>query len=289
MPLPPWTVELIRRGITDAARKASDPETLEKLKTQATEILQDLPETAARSIDAVMRRAEAGKESVVRWSQKQTALAVPMVNASGTLMHSQGTGVPIADIAMQSGFALMRGDCLAGDGTGERLQQKLDRCFANSGDVSALVASSFPAAMTAFSQLVDERPLVIHRNHAVRLPCGTPLPDAFGTLLPVIQEVGSVGDVNISDYDSLDSFCTIMADVGDKPLSLPDFGDRDAMKAVVLPVGTVAALADESIPSAEATLAGGADFVLLPGDGICGGPPCGIIIGPKASLDVIAK
>ena len=47
----------------EVARKASDPETLEKLKAQATEILQDLPETAARGINAVMRSAEAGKRT----------------------------------------------------------------------------------------------------------------------------------------------------------------------------------------------------------------------------------
>ena len=67
MALPPWTIELLRRGLSDVARRASEPETLEKLKTQATEILQDLPQTAARGIDAVMRSAEAGKKTVQRW------------------------------------------------------------------------------------------------------------------------------------------------------------------------------------------------------------------------------
>ncbi len=42
MALPPWTVELIRRGLTDVARKAGDGETLEKIKSQATEMLSDL-------------------------------------------------------------------------------------------------------------------------------------------------------------------------------------------------------------------------------------------------------
>ena len=54
MALPPWTVELLRRGITDVARKASEPQTLAKIKSQATEILQELPESAARGIDAMM-------------------------------------------------------------------------------------------------------------------------------------------------------------------------------------------------------------------------------------------
>ena len=63
MALPPWTIELLRRGINDVARKASEPETIEKIKKQATEILNDLPQTAAKSIDAMMRTAEAEENS----------------------------------------------------------------------------------------------------------------------------------------------------------------------------------------------------------------------------------
>ena len=80
MALPPWTIEVLRRGLTDVARKASEPQTLEKIRSQATEMLQELPQTAARGIDAVLRTAEAGKRSVEQWSRKHTALAIPMLN-----------------------------------------------------------------------------------------------------------------------------------------------------------------------------------------------------------------
>ncbi len=289
MPLPPWTVELIRRGISDVARKASEPETLEKLKTQATEILQDLPETAARGLDAVMRKAEAGKESVQRWTRKQTAIAIPMVNASGVLMHADGIGVPVAQSTIDAGYELLRGDCVRDSGQESKLKRKLSSLLSGQGDYVVAVASSFPAALTAFSQLVQERPLVIHRSHAVRLPGGLPLPDAFGTLLPVIQEVGSIGDVAASDYDSFDKFCDIVADVGTSEVTLLDFGDRDAVQAVVLPVATLATMQDYEIPSAESYLAKGADFVVMPGNGVCGGPDCGLLIGRRAAIETITS
>jgi L-seryl-tRNA(Ser) seleniumtransferase len=289
MPLPPWTVELIRRGISDVARKASEPETLEKLKTQATEILQDLPETAARGLDAVMRKAEAGKESVQRWTRKQTAIAIPMVNASGVLMHADGTGVPLAQSAIDAGYELLRGDCVCDSGHESKLARKLASLLPGQDDYVVAVASSFPAALTAFSQLVQERPLVIHRSHAVRLPGGLPLPDAFGTLLPVIQEVGSIGDVVASDYDGFEKFCDIVADVGTSDLTLLDFGDRDAVQAVVLPVATLATSEGQDFPSAEAYLAKGADFVVMPGSGVCGGPDCGLLIGRRAAIETITS
>ena len=110
MALPPWTIELLRRGINDVARKASEPETIEKIKKQATEILNDLPQTAAKSIDAMMRTAEAGKKTVERWSRKHTTLSVPLLNGSGVLMNENGSGVPLTPEISEAGYELMLGD-----------------------------------------------------------------------------------------------------------------------------------------------------------------------------------
>ncbi len=284
MAIPPWTIELLRRGLSDVARKASEPKTLEKIKTQATEILHDLPETAARGIDAVMRQAEAGKKSVQRWSRKHTALAIPVLNASGVLMIDEGTGVPLAEQALEVGRELMVGDTVRGPAMEERLSKRLQRLLPVGGDYAIAITSSFPSALTALSLLVQQRQLVVHRSHAVRLPDGLPLPDAFGMLVPVIQEVGSVGGIKASDFDGLESFCVIMADGGERDVELLDFAGRDAMQAVVLPVATLAASSHEQIPSAEALLTAGADFVIMPGDGVCGGPACGILIGRAAEI-----
>ena len=289
MAIPPWTIELLRRGLSDVARKASEPETLEKIKTQATEILHDLPETAARGIDAVMRGAEAGKKSVQRWSRKHTALAIPVLNASGVLMNDEGSGVPLSEQAIEVGRELMVGDTIRGPAMEERLSKRLQRLLPVDDDYAIAITSSFPSALTAFSLLVQQRQLVVHRSHAVRLPGGLPLPDAFGMLVPVIQEVGSVGGVSVSDFDALEKFCLIMADGGECEVELLDFAGRDAMQAVVLPVATVAASPHDRIPSAEAILTAGADFVIMPGDGVCGGPACGILMGRAPEIRQIKE
>jgi L-seryl-tRNA(Ser) seleniumtransferase len=270
------------------ARKAGEPETLEKLKTQATEILQDLPQTAARGIDAVMRGAEAGKKSVQRWSRKHTALAIPMLNASGVLISENGSGVPLADQVTEVGRELMAGDTVGGPEMTRRLSSRLQKLLP-SGDHAIAITSNFPSALTAFSLLVQRRQLVVHRAHAVRLPGGVPLPDAFGMLLPVIQEVGSVNGVRPNDFDGLESFCAIMADGGQHPAELLDLSGHDAMQAVVLPVATLAASAHDSVPSAESMLSAGADFVIMPGDGVCGGPPCGILVGHAEEIGWIRQ
>jgi L-seryl-tRNA(Ser) seleniumtransferase len=289
MALPPWTVEMLRRGLTDVARKASEPEMLERIKTQASELLHDLPQSAARGIDAVIRSAEASKKSVERWSRKHTALAVPLLNASGVLWTDAGTGVPIAEQAIEVGREFLAGDVVSGAAAQQRLCKRLKRLLPLGSNDTIAIASSFPAALTAFSLLVQQRPLVVHRSHAVRLPGGVALPDAFGMLGPMIQEVGGVDGAQARDFDELTSFCAVMADSGDAPPRLFDFQSRDAMQAVVLPVATLHASPHEPIPSALSMLAAGADFVILPGDGVCGGPPCGILVGPAGEMERIVQ
>ena len=125
MALTPWTVELIRRGLTDVARKAGDTEALEKIKSQASEILSDLPETAARGIESVIRSAESSMQTVQRWARQHTALSVPVLNATGTLQNAIGSGVGLAPLATELGQELLGGDTIAG----ETLEQRLDRRF----------------------------------------------------------------------------------------------------------------------------------------------------------------
>ena len=48
MPLPPWSIEFLRRSLDEVATRSGKPESIEKIKQQATEILQNLPQSAAR-------------------------------------------------------------------------------------------------------------------------------------------------------------------------------------------------------------------------------------------------
>ncbi len=284
MALPPWTVELIRRGLTDVARKAGDGETFEKIKSQASGILSDLPETAARGIESVMRTAELGKKSVERWARKHTALSIPLLNGSGVLQHPIGSGVPVSPLAIELGQELLAGDAITGSSLEQRLARRFSRVLP-AGNVAIAIANNFQAALTAFPFLLPRHQLVVHRHHAVRLPDGLPLPDACGLFAPVIHEVGSADRINRHDFDGLESFCAIMADVGAEPIDrLTDLSEA-ALQAVVLPVATFWQSSHQQIPSVESMLSSGANFVVLPGNGVCGGPACGIIVGQKSEIE----
>ena len=291
MAIPPWTIELLRRGLSDVAKRASEPETLEKLKSQASEMLQELPQTAARGIDAVMRATEAGRKNVQRWSQKQTAITIPLINASGTLYTPCGTGVPAATAAVDVAYACLHGNVRNDPYASQRVYRHLVRRLPAIGDLELAVASHFESSLTALVLGMGSRELVIHRSHAIRLFGGQPLVDTLNLLVPVVQEIGANDEVRSSDFTGMDDFGLILADDpnADAPPTLVDLPGRDVIQIVVLSAATLRIHDDSRIASVEATLNQGADLVIVEGGGIFGGPECGIIIGKKELVNEITS
>ncbi|TWU36122.1 hypothetical protein [Novipirellula artificiosorum] len=290
MAIPPWTVELLRRGLNDVARRASEPETIEKLKTQATEILNEIPQTAARGFDAVMRATEVGRKNVQKWSQKQTAVTIPLINASGILSTPLGTGVPVSADAVDAAYACLHGDIRSDHDAVERLRRNLHRYLPDAPAYDIAVTNNFPAALVAFVIGSSQEDLVVHRSQSIRLRSGVSLVDTMNALVPIVQEVGANDGIEMSDFDDFDSFCLILADnQATQPPNILDFGDRQVTQVVVLPVATLCQSDQADLPSVEQTLSQGADLVLVAGGGVFGGPECGILIGKKERLDAITS
>lgn len=283
MALPPWAVSAIRRGIADVARRAGDAETLSKLKEQASEILRDLPEGAAKSVDAIVRSAKAGKETLQRWVDRQSEICVPLINASGVFLNEEfGDGLPLDDAVMQVGCDLLRGD-VSRRGRRERIDARLQSFVP---ELSIAVANNLDAAVASMELLAGKRPMVIHRHQAIRLPSGTPLPDAIGA--SNVTEVGGVQDVADGDFDSITDALILLADSSREPFALPKFQDSSNTVVVILSVATVTERF-ESIPSAQQIIQAGADLAILPGGGISGGPDCALIVGRPNSISKLTQ
>lgn len=290
MALPPWTVEFLRRSLADVAKRASEPETLQRIKTQAAELLNELPETAARGLDRVMRTAESNKESVRRWTRKHTALSIPMLNATGVMFHPEGTGVPVSDETISAGVEVLRGDTIGGEAMQERLDRRLARLV--SADRGIAITESFLATLSWLTMLLPEHELVLHRHHSVRLPSG----ESLARAIPMVTEIGASDSVDEKDFfDVEDSkpLGIIQADVGSvacKPIALPR-RQHPSIQIAVLPLATFATIdvarISSPIPSALGMLDAGFDLVVLSGAGLAGGPNCGVIVGKSELIETI--
>lgn len=298
MALPPWTIELLRRGLTDVAARARQPETLEKLKTQASEILQDLPESAARNINAgietaskqidklVRTAAENGSESVRRWTDRYTATSVPCLNATGVLLSPDGPFPPVGDAIVAAGIEHLQGGRLSVKGAAARSSQKLaDACGCVDG-VTVAATNNFAGAVTAVSLLGIRHPLLVPRSSAIRV-ADRPLPEILSSVLPVVEEIGDADGWRIEDVRRDGPAFVVQADGGrqaiDTSIELP----AETHRVAILSAAVIGESPIEHLPSAMMLLSEGCDLVVLPGNGLIGGPESGLLIGSTKLLGLI--
>lgn len=303
MRLPPWAIEALRNGVADVARKASDAETLAKVKEQAKELFRDLPENASKGLDAIVKTAtdtakqavDQGRDTILRWTQRSEDFATPCLNATGVLLDSRGHGIAVSDYTLQRGAALLRGDhAHASDGRHVRdeindtLTKLLDQT-----DKRVLVATSLDAAVAALTAVADDYPIAIHRSQAIRLPSGLPLPECFDGI--TIKECGGVQTIAPADFAELDHPCIVLADNGQAPVKPIDSSTKNVVTVAVLPVaafkGSDLPNHDDgtSIPAADAVLESGIDLVIFAGGPTTGGPACGYIAGKAELIESIEK
>ena len=323
MAIPSWAVEALMRGVGNVVDKVP-PEKLDQLKQRAGRWLDELPQSAARGVEGVMRSARAGKEMLDRWALRHVALVTPLINGSGTLCDNRIQGLPSGEGTIEPGWEAMTAPAYRADLALQRLHRRLNRC-AGDEELSILVASSLDAACLAIGLSRRGRPLYLHRSQAIRLPSGTPVPDAMlpeslgGDLPNGIHEVGSIDAVSDDDAIKISHDAVLVAVDNGQPDALwyatalsghhagrVSLGDGCGRLRVVLmtacagirghrdsvPEGRFGQL--QPLPRTAADhlspvdLNPRADLVILPGDGLLGGPPCGLIVGETSLIRSLA-
>ncbi|SMP61711.1 L-seryl-tRNA(Ser) seleniumtransferase [Neorhodopirellula lusitana] len=194
MALPPWTIELLRRGVQDIARQATDPETAASLKEQASKLVDDLPRVAREKVDTLLRQAESstrplkdawnrGEFFTGSWWNAASDGTVPvrLINGSGTLLHPLGSGVPLSAGSLSAAIPFLSGDGAHVTGIDAALCKKIAGVFvrknpaaeAGAEGYSVAVTSSFDSAIALVALLGGPgAKLHVPRKCAVPLPSG---------------------------------------------------------------------------------------------------------------------
>ena len=282
------------------------PERIEQLKKRAGDLLADLPQTAARGVDSMMRGAKVGKDSIQRWTRRHTALVTPVVNASGCLCDPSIAGVPLCNDAIDVAAEAFQSGSLNNATAHDRLARRLVGCVGSS-DLGVLVAATVDGACLAVANTnATGGKFYFHRSQSQRLPSGRPIPDAFAVGVALhperkIVEVGSVDRVDPLDSRQVVTPATLVA--VDNGTAACDWyhSDSGAMsknpdfsRVVYLPVAAWNSASSSenatlNLPVVLQRLEVSADLVITPGDGAIGGPRCGLIVGDKQRLDAIAN
>ena len=303
--LPPFTVETLRRSLADVAAKAN-PEMIQRLRDQATEILNELPATAAgaaaSAVDSVMTASAPARHTVRRWIDSHTAGSAAVFNATGVLLGDDGyTGSPISEDVLVAGAEFADRSRIPGPGFARRADAILSSIDApgwSPGDNEMLVWSSMAAAVGMTAAMTEIEP-TLHRSQSMRIPvCGSKRPSdgssadtrpqpmhhwmrAMGL---AYRETGSVDGVQSDDFAGGD--VTVWVSMGQPATQAPQIPDGHRID--VLPAATLRPIdgADFEPASASVTtsFASGASAVVFDPSVLMGGPPCGVVIGPKAMI-----
>ena len=246
--------------------------------------------------DAVAERAR----SIARSS------LVPVLNATGVIVHTNLGRVPLAQAALESamrvgeGYSTLEYD-LAFGRRGHRHVHVRDALRSLTGAEDALVVNNNAAAtLLALATLAGGRSAIVSRGELVEIGGGFRIPDVIARSGARLVEVGTTNRTHLGDYESaIDDQAAVLLKVHRSNFDMTGFvaevpvralADLARARGLVLVhdagsgcMPAIAAAVGE--PSIAELVSAGADVVCFSGDKLLGGPQAGILVGRREAID----
>ncbi|MEM6363766.1 MAG: hypothetical protein AAF745_05025 [Planctomycetota bacterium] len=209
MALPPWTVDLLRRGVADLARQVSDPESTAALKQQAIKLAGELPSAARDKVESLLKQADATlRDRTVYSGEDASTSPLNAINASGQLHATAGGMVSQAAIAAGTTY-------LASDDADLTLREQFHQTISDAIAAqtqcrsSVLVTQSFDAGLALIASMGQRGcRLVVPRCCAVPLAnhgssSQSVLADHLRSAGARVSEIGTIHAARAGDFDPL--------------------------------------------------------------------------------------
>lgn len=263
-----------------------------------------LTDPAGLSIDALLPRLAAFAVSQTRPHFRR------VVNATGVVVHTNLGRSLLAEEAIEAviqadrRYSNLEFDLAAGR-RGSRYAHVEGLLRDLTGAEAALVVNNNAAAvLIVLETLAKGREVVVSRGQLVEIGGSFRIPEVMAKSGAILREVGATNRTHLRDYENAINDQTaalmrvhasnfrIIGFTKEVPLpELAELGRRRGLPVIEdLGSGNLfdfrqVGMAHE--PTAQETVAGGADVVTFSGDKVLGGPQAGIIVGRKDLLDRI--
>ena len=241
-------------------------------------------------------------------SKRLKPTLVPVINASGVIIHTNLGRAPLSSSALEAvkyvsgGYSTLEFSLETG-GRGSRLIHAESQFQQLLGTESALVVNNNASAvLLSLTVLTRGKKVIISRSQLVEIGGGFRIPEVLRHSGTDLVEIGTTNKVHLFDYEqaySEDTSAVMRAHSSNYSIvgftSEPEISDivKSAHKAGLWffdDLGSGAML-DTSVyglkhePMVQESLAAGADLVCFSGDKLLGGPQAGIILGKKELID----
>ena len=237
---------------------------------------------------------------------------VPLVNATGIVVHTNLGRSILAEPALENLIAINRGysnlefDLKRGK-RGSRYTAVEDVLCEISGAESALVVNNNASAvLICLETIARETEVVVSRGELVEIGGSFRIPDVMAKSGAILKEVGTTNRTHPRDYeDAISEKTGLLLKVHTSNYSVVGFTRAVSLKELVeigakrkIPVmedlgsGTFIDFSKYGLtkePTVQESVAAGADVVTFSGDKLLGGPQAGIIVGKKTMIDKIKR
>ena len=271
------------------------------------ELRSDLQRRAA-DVPTIRELAERAARYVV--SQQQSSQRA-IVNATGRLIGAPWTSVPLADSALERALTVGRhfvaGPTKATDGPPANSADVEPLLCRLVGAQAAVAVHSYAGALwLTLAALAADREVLVSRAEVGEVDSAGPLPKLAAAARAVLKDVGTANRTVAADYEMAASpraavLLTLQSDeyriVGETAAAaLEELVALARDRELVLVDAIGAAPLVDPPPSihwpkrsARASLAAGVDLVVVRGDGLVGGPSCGIVAGRRDGVQRIVE
>src|SRR5437868_14314168 len=220
-----------------------------------------------------------------------------VLNATGVIVHTNLGRAPLAKAALERvveagrGYSNLEYDLV--DGVRGSRQDHVSAILRRlTGAEAALVVNNNAGAMLlALAALAEGREVLVSRGELIEIGDGFRIPDVLVRSGARLVEVGTTTRTPSADYErAIGEHTALLLRVHQSNFRLVGFTEQPSLAELAavarrhgLPLlddlgsGALVELSDE--PTAQASLAAGADLVAFSGDKLLGGPQAGIVVG----------
>jgi L-seryl-tRNA(Ser) seleniumtransferase len=251
-------------------------------------------------------------QKIADWiATDHAAIVVPVINATGIILHAELGGPPLAEEGVQAMVVAARGfvNVEMDLSTGQRCAPEAaveDLLMRLTGAEAATVVNSTAAAtLIALAALAGGREVIVARGQVIETTEGFRLPQIAMASGAVLRDVGTANKTPISDYEAaIGQHTAALMRIHASDFSLVGSTRHSSLAEVValgrrhnltviddIGGGSIIDVSRYGVigePTAGESIRAGADLVLLSGNRLLGGPECGIIIGRKALVESIS-
>ncbi len=238
------------------------------------------------------------------WQPPTAAGFVPVVNATGVVIHTNLGRAPLAARAVERigevarGYATLEYDLARGARGSRSVHAEGLLCALTGAEAAVVVNNNAAAMLLVLGTLARGREVLISRGELVEIGGGFRVPDVMTQSGASLREVGTTNRTRLSDFTAAMGPATaLVLRVHPSNFRIEGFTEQPALAAVVAAaheagVAVVEDLGSGNVdadspwePTVQASLAAGVDLVAVSGDKMLGGPQAGIILGKKALVD----